>query len=1648
MADCSKLLQRIDTFIKRQNISGIPEAGKLKDKEIAELIYDPAYVVNTTEKVNSLKKFISDIKKSKIVGKDDIVDYLEKKVDFSTMAVSKRNFEISTQKSEFVKNMSITEYNTFSFMYSKLKWSNGKPTIKVASEILEDIKKIKQKSDKFKKSLEVEYKDKESWKPMLGLNLSQSAKKYLKLEWWVGKRWWTKFLSAFDSLDITLPKSIKTAEDAENLMKLVKTIKDSTIEKVFKNWMIESHNKTLISDMDDSFVELDIKTPKTDSKFAMDDVYRDYVFGSKKMEQSNMFIKYGENDIVQMKQILENSWLGNAKLYLLWGSITKMYDTKWFFLVEAGGRSVIFPVQKVWVNAEVDSFLRKKIEFLRWDGDMIKWAIDTSDENLSNVLSESDILYENADIAVKAATEEKWNQFVVDNFWDYHDFRWANNQAYKYLTYFVTTQEKIKHMLPVLNDWLQEYLIRAKENFESIFKWVFNEWNRAKYLSSDELITFKDDIHTNRNYYNLFFTLQKMFPEKMKQLEWLWWFRNFYETVLKWKSQPEMLDSVRKFLTDKWMSINSSTELLNKYDMVRRQIDRALNWEIVEWLVTMKALYSIAIDDWASVKWRWIFEDIINKTTDMIVKTYDKWFAVSWDAVKKEIEKIVRNYFVEWPNKFNLAHWLSESFESFKLLDDVQTWLKQNFFKDKLWFKVFQDLLTETFWNDWKRIYRELFKDETQKLPTKILKWIRQARYLLATSYTGSWAYIAMQNVLSWVVEWTSRWKLSKNSYNDFVWFLDNLKKVADGDSDTVLKQLLEEIWYGEFSHDVLTNWIQKTMEVERTWLAHWLPNKIADAIYYVATKMDKDISPLRRQKIQSIVSWWFIPMADKVVEWAVLSKSIYNLVLSEKNISIRQLNEFLNLYKKAGTPSAKQAIATKIADILSSAKREANYRYSQFYTSWVNKAMVRNNRSRHIWINMFTAWSSKKIWQYFYNWILKPALDTYHIYKKYDLSHKEAMAMLSRSFLNDHLASQFIAMVWLWKYGSKLMLDDDVDSESLGTIARWASPLWQAINANFITHSLRNFTSWYSEARKQDKDMAFSMINWAKNASYTVLWQFAKDVKLFSNAANAYFWAKTQWLTEAQAGRIMMNQVMKRAMNNVLYNVYDIYQWIEYEKSNLSKASWLLDVIIWEPITAWERWQRDWIDRVYWEKGIKEDDTVWTLVSQMRSNTKDSLLFWSLNVRNQNAMILLDNVKNKLAKDWTYMKLVNNDVSWLSDELKLIIFNNMSKGKYRNNFRRIEWDERNMDKMWNNAALILNDMAGEWIDVNKFVKLLTSDVLSDKMEAGLILRAVNNTESESAVVLSYYMNTLYEALKKEYKDTTWAKKIDDDVLDNIKVRIATLFWPLMLQLDKSQKNDLMVEYIKEAYPTEDKALWDGETTSAKRALTLQLMAADLDSWEAEWDKSRFNNIWALMLKDIPDNLAPKTIWEYFDWIGTQGDISDETKSVMMAGILYWNRSRLMKLFADEEFRKKAEPWLKKLAELIWDTDERLQTSDDIQNLWARRWWVSKVKVWNFLDAMKWVAEWVTKMRDTVSSVAPWIADRVVSQRLNKSETPNVKFNPLPTLDEQKEIEYKAKLRELTTKPILTEWVWAKKSKPVSRRVAYKVKKLVKKPWA
>jgi len=41
--------------------------------------------------------------------------------------------------------------------------------------------------------------------------------------------------------------------------------------------MLESHNKTLLSNMDDSFVELDIKTPRVDEKYAMNDVYTDYV---------------------------------------------------------------------------------------------------------------------------------------------------------------------------------------------------------------------------------------------------------------------------------------------------------------------------------------------------------------------------------------------------------------------------------------------------------------------------------------------------------------------------------------------------------------------------------------------------------------------------------------------------------------------------------------------------------------------------------------------------------------------------------------------------------------------------------------------------------------------------------------------------------------------------------------------------------------------------------------------------------------------------------------------------------------------------------------------------------------------------------------------------------------------------------------------------------------------------------------------------------------------------------------------------------------------------------------------------------------------------------------------------------------------------
>lgn len=1652
MADCSKLLQRINVFLQKQNISWLPDAGKLSVDEINKLIYNPAYVVNSTEKVKSLRKFITDVKDSKIKGKDGIIDYLKKKIDFSNMAVSKRNFEISTKKSELSKNMALTEYNTFSLLYNKLNGKWWKPTIKVANDVLEDVKTLKEKSDKFKKSLESKYIDKVSEKEVVGVNLSKGAKEAINLKKTLWLKWDSKFLSVFDSLDIKLPKEIKTAEQAENFMNMVKWIREASGEKVLKNWMLESHNKTLLSNMDDSFVELDIKTPRVDEKYAMNDVYTDYVRWSKKLEESwNMINKYWADDISRMKEILENSWHKDAKLYLFWGSIKSQYawewSTKWFFLVERWWRSYMFPVGSI-NNFQGDMAFRKQLQYVLWWEDVIG-AAKTSEKNMSTVLWDPEVMLENSDLAVKSASEEKWNEFVRQNFWDYHDYRNADNRVYKAFTHFVTNQEKIKHMLPVLNDWIQEYMIRAKENFEWIFKWLFNESNRTKYLADEDIIKFKDDVHSNRNYYNLFFTLHKMFPEKIKQLESLWTLRSFYDTTLKWMWKWELLESVRKFLIDKWMPLKESTELMNKYDAVTKQIDHALNWEIIEWLVTMRALYSIALDDWAAMKWRWIFQEVVDKTTDMIIKTYDKWFAVSWDTIRKEIEKIVKNYFTEWDTRFNLAHSLAGSFESLKLLDSVQTGLKSTAFKDKLWFKTFQDLLTETFWNDWKRIYREIFKDETAKLPWRVMRQIRQLRYVLATSYTGSWAYIAAQNIFSWLVEWTNRWKLAKNSFDDFTWFMENLRKLADSGNDTILKWLLDEIWYDFFTHDVLTNWIQKTMEVSRKWWMFQIQNRLWDAYYHILTKLNKDVSPLKRQKAQAIIWWWFIPRADKLVEATVVQKSLYNLVLWEKNISVKQLNEFLDLYKRAATDSEKKAVAWKIVDILSSAKREANYRYSQFYTSWINRWLMKNHWSKWIYLNMFTSWSSKKLWQYFYNWLMKTAMDAYHINKRYWAwkSLSLWMEFIRQAFLNDHIASQFIAMVNIGKYGSKLMLDDEMDSKSARDLIIKASPVWQAANALFITHALEKSVRWYNQAREQWKDFNFSVVNWAKDATYVVLSQMFKDVKLITNAINAYTTSKTRWLNEEQAGRVVTNQILKRAMNNVVYQIYDIYQWIQYEKSNLTKASWLLDFIVWEPITKQNREQRDWIDRVYWESSFKEWDTVWTLVSQMFNNTKDSFLFWSLNVRNQNAMILLDMVKENLWKDWTYMWLVNNDVSWLSEELKIKLFDWMLKWRYRNNFKWIEWDDTDMDKMWNNAALILNNMAWQWIDINKFVKLLTSDALSDKMEAGLILRAVNNTEAESAVVLSYYMNTLYEAFKKEYKDNTWAKKLDDDVLNWIKVRVATMFWPLMLQLDKSQKNDIMLEYITEAYPVEDKALWDWEKTSAKRALTLQLMAADLDAWEAERDKSRFNNIGSLMLQDIPDESAPKTIWEYFDWIDTQTDIWDETKSVMKAGILYWNRKRLMKLFTDEEFRKKAESWLIKLSELIRDTDERLQTSDDMWNFSTKRWWVSKIKTGKLLDTIKDIADNTTKMRDTIKQVAPWIASQVISQRLNKSEMPDVKFNPLPTLDEQKEIDYKAKLREITTKPILTEWLWTKKSKPVPRRVAYKIKKLVRKPW-
>jgi hypothetical protein len=110
----------IDIFKNSEKI-----AGETFDmKSLSEILYSNKHLVNSSTEVKKIKRFRDLVSRSGLPEKNNIVDYLNKKIDFSDMAVNKRNYDFFSKKRELKSKVAYNTYSTIDGMITKLSAKN------------------------------------------------------------------------------------------------------------------------------------------------------------------------------------------------------------------------------------------------------------------------------------------------------------------------------------------------------------------------------------------------------------------------------------------------------------------------------------------------------------------------------------------------------------------------------------------------------------------------------------------------------------------------------------------------------------------------------------------------------------------------------------------------------------------------------------------------------------------------------------------------------------------------------------------------------------------------------------------------------------------------------------------------------------------------------------------------------------------------------------------------------------------------------------------------------------------------------------------------------------------------------------------------------------------------------------------------------------------------------------------------------------------------------------------------------------------------------------------------------------------------------------------------------------------------------------
>ncbi len=1065
--------------------------------------------------------------------------------------------------------------------------------------------------------------------------------------------------------------------------------------------------------------------------------------------------------------------------------------------------------------------------------------------------------------------------------------------------------------------WINSYLVNLLSNIELIEEYSpelatmikkilrVNE-TKVKDLQIDllkklnTLITENPKIVDEIEQYEPMMVVLDTLQKRIKNLETDKWIKLEDEFYMYYQKELLNLDNYEDKLIKFKNYINQYLENIGKWDykitdeqiMVQRNLfERSKNAFSKEWYVWY-AFLKYWIDTSIRVPFKYKIKTDLQVITREFVKAYPKLDEnILYDKIIDIFSK----------NK-NLIVWFNNLRSTFEPFDKA--------YQESVWSQYsLIDILLQKAWmneNNIKRIKGDLYWKSVfwDNKWYEVIWIIRDIYYKTSmTLFGGKGLSIAFQNLYT-IPESLSLYQIKNPwQYKEFLNILNELnnQKIKKKLEQEIFSPLENEII--KYSENNKLTWDIRIANKFNLWLYKILKkfnlNSLADAV-------------LNKKLVQQLNWVIFNPagVVDELAKKTFVKDKIFDYVLNDAWID---MNELKLLVDKANKWDL-EALAT-INKLIDDANEKALVEYTRLYKVAYHAGLTRNSFSRHIFLNIFSSWWSKKFASYMTDIFITPIRDAATIYR-ITWSTKAATASLFSSLVKSKRLQAILKQLYMASFLIyNIHKDTEVDWDEVKAIKEALIP-FQAFQSFVLTRAIGKAIDYWLIAYKDDADFWKTLLwtlHWFWQAVFS---NFMKDVKYFWQLV----WQPAIYLAmwkDDQAIYTFFYNLVNAANTTLSYNMFDQYKWVYTTRFDSKTRLWLLEWALWFPLTKW--WEEKW-DLVN-ENKYKEFLKKW-----MSSIVKDYKLsfLWSYYAASYSYKFTKLWQQLDSDVDFKIMKETWEIPDSLLEDDKSInkLYNFITKSDYLQWWNLEWWTTEWQWKLW----LIFNELQEKWYDLNKLIVIVNSSLIKWDTQTALKLLAWLDTKAGATMITAYMAQKEYQSLVNNLKTSLWVKKISDipqDTLRQIKVNIIKKYLPVLEWLDKHLHSKVSWYYIQKTY-------WDNKdlyTNDIKKDMELELFAELIDLQKTDFNNQLFTSIPAKLLRDTDkENFQPMLdrLWNLIDnlWV------SSTTKTIAKTALLYANLNKVKDLLLSNP--DKYWPYVNKLADLIWETDKRIQANPEI----------------------------------------------------------------------------------------------------------------------